>query len=96
MAKQPILWDKDNKTTTMEIQILQGEFSTKDAIELITQMIQIKIKYHEGKILENSSEEDIKYRESKIRSLQNELYKVKNMISEQGIKIKLDGVINIK
>ena len=44
----------------MNIQLIQGEFSSNDAIDLMTQMVHIKIKYHENKINSHSSEDDIK------------------------------------
>ena len=44
----------------MNIQLIKGEFSSNDAIELIAQMIHIKIKYHENKINNLSNEEDLK------------------------------------
>ena len=79
----------------MNIQLIKGEFITKDAMELITQMIQTKIKYHENKIIQNSNEEDIKNREAKINRLQKELY---DMIKDMGSKnknVKIDAVIKI-
>ena len=42
----------------MEIQLIQGEFNSTDAIELLAQMIHIKIKYHEKKINSQIKEED--------------------------------------
>lgn len=61
----------------MNIQLIQGEFSVNEALELITQMIHIKIKYHENKIAQHSSEEDIKSRETKSKD-----YKKNYLISE--------------
>ncbi|MFZ1847395.1 MAG: hypothetical protein WAU12_10835, partial [Saprospiraceae bacterium] len=58
----------------MNIQILDGEFKSNEAIELNTQMIHIKIKYHENKISVSQLEEDIKARETKIKRLQKDLY----------------------
>lgn len=52
----------------MNIQLIQGEFNSIDTLELINQMLHIEIKYHENKIAANSSEEDIKARESKINN----------------------------
>ncbi|MEO5642974.1 MAG: hypothetical protein ABIQ40_08240 [Bacteroidia bacterium] len=80
----------------MNIQLIQGEFNAKDALELITQMIHTKIKYHESKISQNSNEEDIKSRESKIKYLQKELFEVRSRISLNKKNIKLDAVIKIE
>jgi hypothetical protein len=80
----------------MNIQLIKGEFNTKDALELITQMIHVKIKYHEHKITQNSPEEEIKFRESKIKMLQKELFEFKNHVSEHKKSVKLEAHINIE
>jgi len=80
----------------MEIQIISGEFSSNDAIDLLSQMIRIKIKYHENSITRDSSEEDIKYRELKVRHLQNLLSEVKNTIHKKGETVRLDGIITVE
>jgi hypothetical protein len=80
----------------MHIQFIQGEFSANDAIELLNQMIRIKIKYHENSITRDSSEEDIKYRESKVRYLQNLLSDARNIIIEKGETVRLEGTIKIE
>ena len=54
----------------MHIQLIQGEFSSNDAIELIAQLVHLKIKYHENKINSQINKEDIKTREAKIKQLQ--------------------------
>jgi hypothetical protein len=80
----------------MNIHLIKGTFSSKDAIELVTQMIHIKIKYHENKISNNSSEEEIKYRETKIKNLQKELFELRNYINESDHKLNIDAEINIE
>lgn len=80
----------------MKIQLIQGKFSSKDALELITNMIHIKIKYHENKIASNSSEEDIKSRESKIKRLQKELFELRETINSNNKTLTLDGIIKIE
>ena len=79
----------------MNIQLIQGNFSRKDALEIITQMIHIKIKFHENKISHNSNEEDIKNREAKIKRLQKGLYDIRTFIEESVGKINIDGEINL-
>ncbi len=80
----------------MDIQLIQGEFSSKDAIELIAQMLQIKIKYHENKIRQDSNEEDVKNRESKIKQLQNELLELRESIGSNSDNIKIEAIIKIE
>jgi len=79
----------------MDIQLLQGEFSSKDALDLITKMLHVKIKYHEDKIVKNDDEDDIKYRETKIKRLQKELYELRNDFEKRRGKIELDATIKI-
>lgn len=84
------------KTLNMNIQLFHGEFSSHDALELITKMIHIKIKYHENKIANNSNEEDIKSRESQIKLLQKELFDLRINIDEKKENLKLDAIIKIE
>ena len=78
----------------MDIQLIQGKFSAKDALEILTQMIHVKIKYHENKIQQSSNEEDLKMREMKIKRLQKDLFEAKNHIDQLG-NIILDSKISI-
>ena len=80
---------------SMDIQLINGAFGAADALDLITRMINIKIKFHEDRINQNSSEEDIKYRESKIRNLQKELFQLREGIGREKGTITLDATINI-
>lgn len=79
----------------MNIQLIHGTFGATDALELLTQMIQIKIQYHEQKITPESSEEDIKARESKIKMLQNELHLLREKIKSGGQSFKIEGNISV-
>jgi hypothetical protein len=80
----------------MTIQLIEGEFSSRDALDLITQMIHLKIKYHENKINKSSGEEDIKYRESKIKRLQKELFELRNNMDVKGGPVKIDATIEVE
>lgn len=62
----------------MVIPLITGQFTNADAMSLLTQMIDIKIKYHENKIDNDSTEEDIKSREAKIIQLQRTRSEVTN------------------
>ncbi len=79
----------------MNIQLIEGEYNPKDAMELITKMIDIKIKYHENKISNIENEEDIKAREAKIKKLQNELYELRRVIGATPNGVKINAEINI-
>lgn len=79
----------------MNIQLIEGEFKSNDALDLITQMIHVKIKYHESKINNSEIEEDIKARETKIKRLQKELFEFRNYVNSKDKKIKIDGILTI-
>lgn len=58
----------------MEIQLLSGVFTINEAENLLTEIIKVKIAFHEAKINTiQMSEEDIKYSEGKIIKLQETL-----------------------
>ncbi len=79
----------------MNIQLIQGIFSSKDAFELISQMMNKKIKFHESKISKSDSLEDIKYRESKIKKLQNEMDQLKKHIKMGKEHFQIESTISI-
>lgn len=79
----------------MKIQLIYGEFNAKDAVEIITQMIHVKIKYHENCIEKNHNEEDIKLREKKIKNLQKELFDFRNQIVSPEMLFKINAEIGI-
>jgi hypothetical protein len=79
----------------MNIQLIEGEFNPSDALDIITQMIHVKIKYHENKISHLSNEEDIKTREAKIKRLQKELFELRNEILSESGTVKLDATIKM-
>ncbi len=79
----------------MNIQLVEGEFKSGDALELITQMIHIKIKFHENKISNSEFEEDIKAREAKIKRLQKDLFDVREHIRAMSNNVHVNASIHI-
>jgi hypothetical protein len=80
----------------MNIKLIEGQFNKKEALDLITQMIHIKIKFHENKINNNSNEEDVKYRETKIKNLQKELFELKYYLDNNGNSVQLEAQVVVK
>lgn len=75
----------------MNITVANGFFSSKDAEELITQMIHIKIRYLEGRINSASDNtEDLKMRERSIVQLQKELFEMRRYIQHNPGRINLN------
>jgi predicted RNase H-like nuclease (RuvC/YqgF family) len=79
----------------MKIQLIHGHFNSNDAMDIITQMIHVKIRFHENKIQDSSTEEDIKMRESRIRQLQKELFEARKVIEKNKGQINLEGEIQL-
>ncbi len=79
----------------MNIQLIEGDFKSSDALELITQMIQVKIKYHENKITNNHNEEDIKARETKIKRLQKQLFEFRNSVDANSKVLRINATVHI-
>ena len=79
----------------MKIQLIKGTFDAKEATDIIAQMIHVKIKFHESKISNLSNEEDIKFREGRIKQLQKELYEAVKYFKETKNTIDLSSDIEI-
>lgn len=79
----------------MTIQLISGEFPSTDAVGLICEMIEVKIKYHEQKIDSIMNEEDIKNRERKIKSLHQTLADVKKYAEGIPGKVSMESQVTI-
>lgn len=77
------------------IPLIQGQFSRQEALELITKLIAVKIRFHEDKIRNSSQEEDIKMRESRIKQLQKELYELRRSWDQEKGQVSLQAIIEI-
>ena len=78
----------------MNLQLIQGQFSSMDAVDLITQMVNVKIKFHESKINNAHNEEDIKMREQRIKQLQLHLHECRSHIENQGGMITITSELS--
>jgi hypothetical protein len=67
----------------MNIQLLNGHFSSSEAIELLAQFVQVKVRFHENKIEKSQNEEDIKMRETRIKQLQKDFFEAKQQLLKQ-------------
>jgi hypothetical protein len=75
--------------------LIQGQFSRQEALELITKLIAVKIRFHEDKIRDSSQEEDIKMRETRIKQLQKELYELRRSWDQEKGQVSLQAIIEI-
>lgn len=80
----------------MKIQLIDGGFTKADAIDILTQMIKVKIEYHENHIAKTDMEEDIKWRESKIKRLQNQLIDIRSIALDNKNTCTINAEIIIK
>ena len=74
----------------VQLQLIKGSFDKSEALELISQMVHVKIKYHENKIKGSEKEEDIKMREKRIKQLQHEFHELRTQL------MSVDQTVNIE
>lgn len=80
----------------MEIQLIDGQFTSADGLELLTQMIHVKIKFHENKISAHCTEEDIKFRERRIKQLQKDLFELRQFIGSKTAGLSLKSSVSVQ
>lgn len=73
---------------------MQGEYSPADTLDLITQMIHVKIKYHEKKMIQQNNERNIKMQENIIRQLQKDLFEARKKMEKENSNINIESQIN--
>lgn len=79
----------------MQLQLIHGQFSKDEAIDIITQLINVKIKFHENKIDAQSNEEAVKMREKRIKDLQHELQQAREYIKANGATIAMESIVHL-
>lgn len=77
----------------MNISLLKGSFSSKEIENIITELIQVKIKFHEEKLKNSDEEETVKMRENRIIKLQNDLNELRQFLKNSDSLINVDGEI---
>jgi uncharacterized protein (DUF342 family) len=80
----------------MNITLIDGHFTGKEALDLLTQIIHVKIRFHESKIARLDNEEDIKMREKRVKQLQKDLYEVRKLMEESRKNYSLHAELQIK
>jgi len=79
----------------MNLTLIKGSFTSAEALDILTQLVRVKIKFHENKIEKSHSEEDIKMREQRIKQLQQEFYDARQAILINGKTCGLESIITI-
>lgn len=80
----------------MDVRIIDGVFSRQEAIDILTDMVKLKIRFHERQIELTSDEEDVSHREARIRQLQHELQEARNNIMAGEDSVSLGGSVHIE
>lgn len=79
----------------MNFKIIDGVFSRQEAIDILTEMVTLKIRFHERRIETSSHIEDISHREARIRELQSELREAREKILAGSTSVALGGSVSI-
>lgn len=80
----------------MNITVAKGIYSSKDAEELITQIIHVKIKYHEMRASAGGDDSrNVKMREKRIIQLQKDLFELRRYLQHNPDEIYLSTVIEV-
>lgn len=77
------------------MQLIKGKFKSQDALTIITQLVDIKIRFHEEKIDASENEEDIKMRENRIKELQKYLKQTRDYLIDNPGEVSMEGLVNI-
>jgi tRNA U34 5-carboxymethylaminomethyl modifying GTPase MnmE/TrmE len=79
----------------MKIALLRGHFSPQETIDMLSQILHVKIAFHENKIMYSDQEEDIKMREKRIHELQNVLSELKVFVKNNDCPFELNAEVSI-
>ncbi len=80
----------------MKISLIKGAFEAEDMLNIITQMVHVKIKYHEDQIKFDDSEEQIKMREKRIVELQRDLFDLRKKLIYHNKQVHVDAEIKVE
>lgn len=79
----------------MHLTLIDGTFSAAEAQELITRLVQVKLRFHEERIRPGSSEEDVHMREQRITRLQQELAAFRQQLPPHDHAIQLHALVEL-
>lgn len=87
--------------TTQKINLVDGEFSASEALDVVQSLLNEKINFHKLQRLswsEGCATADTKYPDERIQELENEKKILKDFIAQirqHGKKLRIDGTLNI-
>ncbi len=68
----------------MKLTLIDGYYQPKDALDILTKMTHVKVNYQERQIKSSDNEEDVKFREKRIKDLQRNLEEARQFIARHG------------
>ena len=81
----------------MKLTLLNGRYPVKDARELLTSLVNVKIAFHESRLeIVQHTEEDIKHSQKRIRQLEAELHETLARISDAEDSVFLHAVTSVE
>ncbi len=80
----------------MEFNLIDGTFTVAESQELLRQLVQVKLQFHENRISAGSSEEDISMRERRISQLQQELAAARAELQARSGSIQLSARVSFR
>lgn len=80
---------------TLQVEIMNGTFSSIDAASIIRSMIDVKVKFHEDKISRLSNMEEIKMRENRIKELQRMQSNIQDWLKSHGEQTNLELTLSV-
>lgn len=75
--------------------IIKGTYSSDEAFEIVKNIIQLKINFHEEKISLSDNEEDIKMRENRIKSLQTDLFSFRKLVYSKTSSVDMNAILKL-
>jgi hypothetical protein len=79
----------------MKFQLIDGLYNTREALELLGDLVRVKMAYLENRIHASLSEEDIKLVENRIKQLQREWSELQHQVRSSGESCKLESSVEI-
>lgn len=79
----------------MEFPLITGSFTPAEAIDLLSGLAEVKIRFHEAKISSATTEEDITMREARIKALQDHLAEAKAAILAESSLVTINCMMRL-
>lgn len=77
------------------LSLIDGNFENNDAFELLSALVDAKIRFHEKKISASHNEEDVKMRERRIQKLQLDLMNIQESLKGKN-NLNVSAVVTVE